>query len=107
MLVSVTERTRENRRAHLSGSHGRSDSAAISGGVHHAETGGGAAGVLFGIVGSYLVGQMLKWPMEMSLGIDSGGGAVFDRGRRVLSGTTRPRKASLLDPIEALRYELR
>jgi len=28
---------------------------------------GGAAGVLFGIVGSYLVGQMLKWPMEMSL----------------------------------------
>ncbi len=28
---------------------------------------GGAAGVLFGVFGSYLVGRTLQWPIEMSL----------------------------------------
>jgi len=28
---------------------------------------GGAAGVLFGLFGSYLVGQTLHWPIQMSL----------------------------------------
>jgi len=65
---------------------------------------GGAAGVLFGIFGSYLVGQTLKWPMVMS--VESiVVAAVFSVAVGVFFGYYPARKASLLDPIEALRYE--
>jgi putative ABC transport system permease protein len=65
---------------------------------------GGAAGVLFGIVGSYVVGQTLHWPMEMSVESILVA-AMFSIAVGVFFGYYPARKASLLDPIEALRYE--
>jgi ABC-type antimicrobial peptide transport system permease subunit len=65
---------------------------------------GGAAGVVFGIVGSYLVGQTLHWPIAMS--VESViVAAVFSVAVGVFFGYYPARKASRLDPIEALRYE--
>jgi ABC-type antimicrobial peptide transport system permease subunit len=65
---------------------------------------GGAAGVLFGVLGSYLVGQTLQWPIEMSLQAVVVA-AVFSIAVGVFFGYYPARKASRLDPIEALRYE--
>ena len=65
---------------------------------------GGAAGVLFGVFGSYMVGRTLGWPMKMSpesIVV----AAVFSVAVGVFFGYYPARKASLLDPIEALRYE--
>ena len=65
---------------------------------------GGAAGVLFGFIGSYLIGRSSEWSMEMSL--ESVLIAVlFSVAVGVFFGYYPARKASLLDPIEALRYE--
>jgi putative ABC transport system permease protein len=65
---------------------------------------GGAVGVLFGVLGSYLVGQSLHWPIEISLEAVMVA-AMFSVAVGVFFGYYPARKASLLDPIEALRYE--
>src|SRR5215472_16400317 len=104
MLVSVTERTREiGVRVAVGATEGAiqlqflGESIVLS-------LAGGAAGVLLGIVGSYLVGQTLHWPIEMS--VESILIAVlFSIAVGVFFGYYPARRASLLDPIEALRYE--
>src|SRR5579862_1495372 len=104
MLVSVTERTREiGVRVAVGATEGAIQLQFLGESVLLSLV-GGAAGVLFGIFGSYLVGQTLKWPMEMS--IESVViAALFSIAVGVFFGYYPARKASLLDPIEALRYE--
>jgi len=104
MLVSVTERTREIGVRISVGATEEAIQLQFLGESIMLSLVGGAAGVLFGIVGSYLVGQTLKWPMEMSLE-SIVVAAVFSIAVGVFFGYYPARKASLLDPIEALRYE--
>lgn len=104
MLVSVTERTREIGVRVAVGATEESIQLQFLGESIALSLVGGAAGVLFGIVGSYLVGETLHWPIEMS--IESIViAAMFSIAVGVFFGYYPARKASLLDPIEALRYE--
>src|SRR5712664_1027757 len=104
MLVSVTERTREIGVRVAVGATEEAIQLQFLGESIMLSLVGGAAGVLFGVFGSYLVGQTLKWPIQMSL--ESVVVAViFSVAVGVFFGYYPARKASLLDPIEALRYE--
>jgi ABC-type antimicrobial peptide transport system permease subunit len=65
---------------------------------------GGVLGVFLGIGASIVVGRTLGWPMQLSLsGIVLA--ALFSTGVGVVFGYYPARKASLLDPIDAVRYE--
>jgi putative ABC transport system permease protein len=104
MLVSVTERTREiGVRVAVGATEGAIQLQFLGESVMLSLV-GGAAGVLFGILGSYLVGRTLQWPMEMSVEAVVVA-ALFSIAVGVFCGYYPARKASLLDPIEALRYE--
>jgi putative ABC transport system permease protein len=104
MLVSVTERTREIGVRVAVGATEEAIQLQFLGESIMLSLVGGAAGVLFGIFGSYMVGQTLHWPMEMSAE-SIVVAAVFSVAVGVFFGYYPARKASLLDPIEALRYE--
>jgi putative ABC transport system permease protein len=104
MLVSVTERTREIGVRVAVGATEEAIQLQFLGEAVMLSLVGGGAGVIFGIFGSYLVGQTLKWPMEMSLEAVLVA-ALFAIAVGVFFGYYPARKASLLDPIEALRYE--
>jgi ABC-type antimicrobial peptide transport system, permease component len=104
MLVSVTERTREIGVRVAVGATEEAIQLQFLGESIMLSLVGGGAGVLFGILGSYLVGQTLHWPMEMSIEAILVA-AMFSIAVGVFFGYYPARKASLLDPIEALRYE--
>jgi putative ABC transport system permease protein len=104
MLVSVTERTREIGVRVAVGATEEAIQLQFLGESVVLSLVGGAAGVLAGIFGSYLVGQTLRWPMEISLEAVAVA-AAFSVAVGVFFGYYPARKASLLDPIEALRYE--
>jgi len=104
MLVSVTERTREIGVRVAVGATEEAIQLQFLGESVMLSLVGGGAGVLFGIVGSYLVGKTLQWPMEMSIEAVVVA-ALFSAAVGAFFGYYPARKASLLDPIEALRYE--
>jgi putative ABC transport system permease protein len=104
MLVSVTERTREIGVRVAVGATEEAIQLQFLGESVMLSLVGGAAGVLFGIFGSYLVGKTLQWPMQMSVEAVIVA-ALFSVAVGVFFGYYPARKASLLDPIEALRYE--
>jgi len=104
MLVSVTERTREIGVRVAVGATEEAIQLQFLGESVMLSLVGGGAGVLFGILGSYLVGKTLEWPMDMSLEAVVVA-ALFSAAVGVFFGYYPARKASLLDPIEALRYE--
>lgn len=104
MLVSVTERTREIGVRVAVGATELAIQLQFLGESIVLSLLGGAAGVLFGIGGSYLVGQTLHWPIQMSLS-SVVIAAMFSVAVGVFFGYYPARKASRLDPIEALRYE--
>jgi macrolide transport system ATP-binding/permease protein len=104
MLVSVTERTREigirmaigARRLHILLQF-LVESALLS-------ILGGFAGAVLGIVASKVLSMLASWPTLISP-VAVVGGFLFAAAVGVFFGWYPARKASLLDPIEALRYE--
>jgi len=104
MLVSVTERTRE---IGVRVSVGATEEAIrlqfLAESVMLSLV-GGAAGVVIGIVACFFVGRTLQWPMELSAKAVLLA-ALFSIAVGVFFGYYPARKASLMDPIEALRYE--
>jgi putative ABC transport system permease protein len=104
MLVSVTERTREIGVRVAVGASEHAIQLQFLGESIMLSLVGGAAGVLMGILGSYLVGQTLQWPIAMSAEAVAVA-ALFSVAVGVFFGYYPARKASRLDPIEALRYE--
>jgi len=104
MLVSVTERTREIGLRVATGA--RSSDVALQFLTEAVTLSilGGLIGLVLGLVASRLVGWMLDWPVSVSfgaialaIGIAAAVGLVF--------GSYPARRASLLDPIDALRTE--
>jgi putative ABC transport system permease protein len=104
MLVSVTERTREIGARVAVGATEAAIQLQFLGESIMLSLVGGAGGVLLGVVGSFLVGRTLGWPIEMSVEAVVVA-AMFSIAVGVFFGYYPARKASRLDPIEALRYE--
>jgi putative ABC transport system permease protein len=104
MLVSVTERTREIGVRVSVGATEEAIQLQFLGESVMLSLVGGAVGVLLGVGASYLVGQTLRWPLEMSVEAVVVA-AMFSVAVGVFFGYYPARKASRLDPIEALRYE--
>ncbi len=65
---------------------------------------GGVAGAILGVVASQLISTLAHWPTVISP-LSIIGGFLFAAGVGVFFGYYPARKAALLDPIEALRYE--
>lgn len=104
MLVSVTERTREIGVCIAVGATGGAVRLQFVAEAVILSLFGGAAGVITGVAGSFVIGRSFRWPMEISL--ESILVAVlFSIGVGLVFGYYPARKASLLNPIEALRYE--
>jgi ABC-type antimicrobial peptide transport system permease subunit len=104
MLVSVTERTREIGLRVATGA--RSSDVAFQFLTEAVTLSllGGLIGLVLGLVSSRLIGWALDWPVSVSagammlaIGIAAAVGLVF--------GSYPARRASLLDPIDALRTE--
>jgi putative ABC transport system permease protein len=104
MLVSVTERTREIGVRLAIGATEAAIQLQFLGESVMLSLLGGAVGVLLGLVGSYLIGRTLGWQMEVSLAAILIA-AAFSFAVGVFFGYYPARRAALLDPIEALRYE--
>jgi len=104
LMVSVTERTREigirmaigARRAHVLLQF--LVEAVLLSGI------GGVAGIAVGVALSELVSRIAGWPTLLSP-VAIAGGFLFSAAVGVFFGYYPARRASLLDPIEALRYE--
>jgi ABC-type antimicrobial peptide transport system permease subunit len=104
MLVSVTERTREIGLRMAVGARTRDILWQFLVEAVVLCLCGGAAGILLGHGGSYLVRLLLRWPVETSPA------AIFaavlvSASVGIIFGFYPAWKASRLDPIEALRYE--
>ena len=104
MLVSVTERTREIGVRVAVGATEEAIRLQFLGESVMLSLVGGAAGVLLGIVTSVVIGRTLGWAMDVSLE-SVVIAALFSIAVGVFFGYYPARKASLLDPIDALRYE--
>ena len=104
MLVSVTERTREIGVRVAVGATESAIQLQFLGESVMLSLVGGAAGVLLGIVASIVVGRTLGWPMQLSLEAIMLA-TLFSAAVGIFFGYYPARKASLLDPIESLRYE--
>jgi len=104
MLVSVTERTREIGVRMAIGAKGKHVLAQFLLEAVVLSVVGGAIGVLLGVAASTLISKVAGWPVLVGTGsvaLAFGFAALVG----VFFGFYPARKASRLDPIEALRYE--
>jgi ABC-type antimicrobial peptide transport system permease subunit len=104
MLVSVTERTREIGLRMAVGARARDILRQFLVEAVVLCLAGGVFGILLGHGGSYLVWQVLHWPVETSPAAIAAAVTV-SATVGILFGFYPAWKASRLDPIEALRYE--
>jgi ABC-type antimicrobial peptide transport system permease subunit len=104
MLVSVTERTREIGVRMAIGARGRDVLRQFLIEAFTLSTVGGLLGVAFGFVASIAVTRLLEWQTKMSFGaVLMAFGTALAVG--VFFGFYPAKKASQLDPIDALRFE--
>jgi putative ABC transport system permease protein len=104
MLVSVTERTRE---IGVRMAVGATEDDVRRQFLVEAITlsmMGGFIGILFGLVGSALISNLLSWPTLIS-GKAIIAAVIFSAAVGIFFGYYPAHKAAQLDPIEALRYE--
>jgi putative ABC transport system permease protein len=104
MLVSVTERTREIGLRMAVGATEQDVQRQFLSEAMVLSLIGGMIGILFGVVGSRAVSNMLHWPTSIpadAIAI----AAAFSAAVGIFFGYYPARKAASLDPIEALRYE--
>jgi ABC-type antimicrobial peptide transport system permease subunit len=104
MLVSVTERTREIGLRMAVGARARDIQRQFLVEAVLLCLLGGLIGIVTGLVGSYLIWWLLKWPTELSLPAIFAS-VIVSAAVGVIFGYYPAWKASRLDPIEALRYE--
>jgi putative ABC transport system permease protein len=104
MLVSVTERTREIGIRMSVGARGRDILTQFLIEALVLSLLGGMVGILFGVIGSSIISAIAKWPtiitvfsILLSVGFSIAIGIFF--------GFYPAKKAALLNPIDALRYE--
>ena len=104
MLVSVTERTREIGLRKAIGARRTDILAQFL--VESLTTGfvGGTLGIVIGVLVTLTISFFAHWTTALSTDAMVGS-ALFSAGVGVLFGLWPARKASLLNPIEALRYE--
>jgi putative ABC transport system permease protein len=104
MLVSVTERTREiGIRMAVGATESDVQLQFLSEAVVLSSI-GGLIGIVFGIVSSILVAKAMQWPTAVSP-FSVIVAVAFSAAVGIFFGYYPARKASRLDPIEALRYE--
>ncbi|HEY6843923.1 MAG TPA: ABC transporter permease [Thermoanaerobaculia bacterium] len=104
MLVSVTERTREIGIRMAIGAKGRHVLLQFLFEAVTLAIVGGLIGVVLGVAASMAVGRFLQWPIvvtPLSIALSFGVAACVG----IFFGFYPARKASRLDPIDALRYE--
>jgi len=104
MFVSVTERTREIGLRLAVGGKGRNILTQFLMEAVIVSIGGGLIGILLGVGVSSLIGKLASWPISVSNSSIILSFAVCTI-IGVFFGWYPARKASALDPIEALRYE--
>jgi putative ABC transport system permease protein len=104
MLVSVTERTREIGIRMAVGAHGRDILLQFLIEAITLSSLGGIIGILLGVGAAKLLSAVAGWPTLISASSITVA-FLFSAAVGVFFGFYPARKASNLDPIEALRYE--
>jgi putative ABC transport system permease protein len=104
MLVSVTERTREIGVRMAVGATEQDVQRQFLSEAVVLSCMGGFAGIVLGVVGSLAIAHFLQWTTVVSV-LSVVVAAVFSAAVGITFGYYPARKASQLDPIEALRYE--
>jgi macrolide transport system ATP-binding/permease protein len=104
LLVSVTERTREIGIRMAIGARRLQVLLQFLVEAVLLSVSGGAAGILVGVLVSWLITVVAKWPTQLSPAAILGG-FLFSAGVGIFFGFYPARKAARLDPIEALHYE--
>jgi putative ABC transport system permease protein len=104
MLVSVTERTREIGLRLAIGARGKDILAQFLVEAITLSTIGGIVGILLGGLGTWMIAELAAWPVQLSvLSIVLAVG--FSAAIGIFFGYYPARRASSMQPIQALRYE--